>query len=64
MAHRHHDLERELVDLREQVRTLRQLVNAMSVLQQAARIVLGLPFHELIEDQDVPRSDPGPAQQS
>lgn len=51
MAHRHDDTERDIAALRAEVRDLRRMVNAMKLLQTAARIVLGTPFTELL-DQD------------
>jgi hypothetical protein len=49
MAHRHPDLTREIAELRAEIRQLRRIVTAMSVLQTAARIVLGTPFTELLD---------------
>jgi hypothetical protein len=51
MAHQHPDLTREIAALRAEVRQLARIVNAMKLLQTAARIVLGAPFTELL-DQD------------
>ena len=49
MAHQHEDLVREITTLRAEVRSLTQMVNAMKLLQTAARIVLGTSFTELLD---------------
>lgn len=43
MAHQHEDLNREIAELRAELRKLRRLVETMHLLMTAARIVLGLP---------------------
>ena len=49
MAHQHEDLVRQLAELRAEVRSLTRLVNAMKLLQTAARLVLGTPYTELLD---------------
>jgi hypothetical protein len=48
MAHRHGDLERELAEVREEVRSLRRLLETMRTLQTAAQVLLGTPITELL----------------